>query len=117
MPSGWVEVCASSLLVPGDVLRFEHEGSTYAVYRTAIGRLYASAGLCTHGNAQLADGFLQGTCIECPKHNGRFDIRDGSVRRPPPRAALKTYDVREKSGKVLLNVTSAHDQPKGAINP
>ena len=99
---GWVEVCDLGLLLPGDVLRFEHGGNTYAVYRTQIGQLFASAGGCTHGNAQLADGFLQGTCIECPKHNGRFDIRDGSVRRPPPRVALITYPVREKGGKVLL---------------
>ena len=102
---GWVEVCDLDLLVPGEVQRFEHDGNTYAVYRTQIGQLFASAGFCTHGRAPLSDGFLQGTCIECPKHNGRFDIRDGSVRRPPPRVALKTYEVREKGGKVWLKVT------------
>lgn len=109
---GWVEVCDLGLLVPGDALRFEHGGNTYAIYRTVIGQLYASDGLCTHGNGQLADGFLQGALIECPKHNGRFDIRDGCVRRPPPRTALKTYDVRVKGGKVLLNVTLAHDRAR-----
>ena len=92
--------------MPGDVLRFEHGGHTYAIYRTQIGQLFASDGFCTHGRAQLADGFLQGTCIECPKHNGRFDIRDGSVRRPPPRRPLRTYEVREKGGKVLLKVAA-----------
>lgn len=101
---GWVEVCDLSLLLPGEVLRFEHGGHSYAVYRTQIGQLFASDGKCTHGNAQLADGFLQGTCIECPKHNGRFDIRTGTVLRPPPRVALKTYPAREKDGKVLLKV-------------
>ena len=82
---GWVEACDLGLLVPGDVLRFEHAGHTYAIYRTQIGQLFASDGFCTHGERRSSDGFLQGTCIECPKHNGRFDIRDGSVRRPPPR--------------------------------
>jgi MocE subfamily Rieske [2Fe-2S] domain protein len=101
---GWVEVCDLDLLVPGEVQRFEHDGNTYAVYRTQIGQLFSSAGFCTHGRAPLSDGFLQGTCIECPKHNGRFDIRDGSVRRPPPRVALKTYEVREKGGKVWLKI-------------
>jgi Na+-transporting NADH:ubiquinone oxidoreductase subunit F len=105
---GWVQVCDLGLLVPGDVLRFEHEDTAYAIYRTAIGQLFATEGMCTHGNAQLADGFLQGAVIECPKHNGRFDIRDGSVRRPPPCVALKTFDVQEKGGKILLNVASAH---------
>jgi nitrite reductase/ring-hydroxylating ferredoxin subunit len=70
-----------------------------------VGQLFASDGLCTHGKTHLADGLLQGTCIECPKHNGRFELRDGSVRRPPPRIPLKTYPVREKGGKVWLNVS------------
>jgi len=105
--AGWVEVCDLSLLLPGDVLRFEHAGSTYAIYRTSIGQLFASDGFCTHGRAHLSDGFLQGTCIECAKHNGRFEIRDGSVLRPPPRQPLRTYRARERDGKVLLNIASA----------
>ncbi len=98
---------AHTIIMPGDVLRFEHAGQTYAIYRTQIGQLFASDGFCSHGRAPLADGFLQGTCIECPKHNGRFDIRDGSVRRPPPRRPLKMYEVREKGGKVLLKILTA----------
>ena len=105
--AGWIEACDLDALMPGDVLRFEHAGQTYAIYRTQIGQLFASDGFCTHGRAPLADGFLQGTCIECPKHNGRFDIRDGSVRRPPPRRPLKMYEVREKGGKVLLKIPPA----------
>ncbi len=110
---GWVEVCDLGRLLPGDVLRFEHRGATYAIYRTQIGQLFASAGKCTHGNAQLADGFLQGACIECPKHNGRFDVRSGSVLRPPPRQPLRTYPARERDGRVWLNVAAA--QPAAPV--
>lgn len=101
---GWVEVCDLSLLLPGEVLRFEHRGKSYAVYRTQIGQVFASDNKCTHGNAELASGFLEGACIECPRHNGRFDIRTGAVLRPPPRVALKTCAAREHNGKVLLKV-------------
>jgi MocE subfamily Rieske [2Fe-2S] domain protein len=112
---GWVEVCDLGLLVPGDVLRFEHSGRSYAIYRTQIGQWFASDCFCTHAKAPLTDGFLQGTCIECPKHNGRFDIRDGSVRRPPPRHPLRTYEAREKGGKVLLRVPpTPEDTPRAA---
>jgi MocE subfamily Rieske [2Fe-2S] domain protein len=103
--AGWVEVCDQSQLIPGDILRFDHADDTYAVYRTAFGQLFATSGTCTHGKTHLAGGFLQSTCIECPKHNGRFDIRDGSVLRAPPRHPLKIYSVREKDGKILLNVS------------
>ena len=97
-------MCDLDRLLPGDALRFEHGENAYAVYRTSIGQLYATEEKCTHGNGSLADGFLQGICIECPKHNGRFDVRDGSVKRPPPKVPVKTYPVREKGGKVLLKL-------------
>jgi Na+-transporting NADH:ubiquinone oxidoreductase subunit F len=101
---GWVEVCELDRLLPGDVLRFDHLGHSYAVYRTHIGQLFASDNQCPHGRGELANGFLQGTVIECPKHNGRFDVRDGSVRRPPPRSSLPIYTARERDGKVQLNI-------------
>ncbi len=104
---GWVEICASGFLGKEDVIRFDHEGQTYAVYRTADGALYATDGLCTHGNAHLADGFVSGTVIECAKHNGRFNVTDGSPRRPPACVALTTYQAREHDGKIFLDVTSA----------
>jgi len=104
---GWIEVCVSDALKREDVIRFDHAGNSYAIYRTADNRLYASDGLCTHGNTHLADGFVKGTLIECPKHNGRYDIRDGSPQRPPVCVALKTYQVREQEGKLFFNLKSA----------
>ncbi len=59
----------------------------------------------------MHDGFLQGTCLECTKHNGRFDIRDGSVRRPPPCLALKTYDVREKGWSEEMLAAAGSERP------
>ena len=64
--AGWVEVCDLGLLVPGDVLRFEHGGKTYAIYRTALGQLFSTAGICNHGNAHLTDGFLHGLAYDAP---------------------------------------------------
>jgi Na(+)-translocating NADH:ubiquinone oxidoreductase F subunit len=89
-----------------DLIRFDHEGKTYAIYRTVDGKLYATDGICTHGNAHLADGMVKGTVIECAKHNGRFDIRDGSAQRAPACVALKTYDVRERDGKLFFDLKS-----------
>ena len=104
---GWIEVCDRDLLQNEDVLRFDHDHQTYALYRTEDGKFYATDGRCTHGNAHLADGLVKGTLIECAKHNGRFDIRDGSPQRLPVCVGLKTYPVREGNGKLLLNLTSA----------
>jgi MocE subfamily Rieske [2Fe-2S] domain protein len=104
---GWVEICDGHFLGTADVIRFDHDGKTYAVYRTADGALHATDGICTHGNAHLADGFVSGTVIECAKHNGRFDFTDGSPRRLPVCVPIATYEVREHDGNIFLNVASA----------
>ncbi len=112
--NGWVEICDGNFLRREDVIRFDHENKTYAIYRTADGSLYASDGLCTHSNAHLADGFVSGTLIECAKHNGRFDVTDGSPRRLPACVALKTYRAREHDGKIFLDLAPADG---GSIQP
>ncbi len=113
---GWLEVCASAFLEQEDVIRFDHEQKTYAIYRTAQGALYATDGLCTHGSAHLAEGMVKGTLIECPKHNGRFDFTDGSPQRKPACLALKTHPTREHDGKIFLNVAAGlSGQPAGKL--
>ena len=89
------------------MIRFDHGNRTYAIYRTADNKLYATDGECTHGNAILADGLVQGNLIECPKHNGRFDVRDGSPQRLPVCVGLATYGVREKAGRIYLDLKPA----------
>lgn len=106
---GWVEVCESTHLRKADVLRFDHNFRTYAIYRTADDMLHASDGLCTHGNAHLADGLVKGNVVECAKHNGRFDVRDGSPVRLPVCVALRTHAVRESDGKVFFSLRSADE--------
>ena len=108
---GWLEVCVSEFLKPEEVIRFDQDGQTYAIYRLAGGELHATDGNCTHGNAHLADGLVKGKLIECPKHNGRFDITDGSPQRKPACIALKTYKAREHDGKIFLALPSSNAAP------
>jgi MocE subfamily Rieske [2Fe-2S] domain protein len=103
---GWVEVAPADALEKQTVFCFDHNGQAFAVYRTADGNYYATEGMCTHENFPLAQGLLIGNQIECPKHNGRFDIRDGSPQRPPACVALKTYPVMVRDGKLLLDLGS-----------
>lgn len=106
-PDGWVEVCASSRLEACDVLRFDHERKTYALARDQAGHLFATDGICTHGHTHLAEGLVKDGIIECPKHNGRFHLRDGSPARAPICRGLATYPVEERAGKLWINVRRA----------
>jgi MocE subfamily Rieske [2Fe-2S] domain protein len=104
---GWIEVCAAADLGPAEVIRFDHGRKTYALYRDEANRLYATDGICTHGNTHLADGLVKGTIIECPKHNGRFHLADGSPARPPVCRGLATYPLIERAGRLRLNLRNA----------
>ena len=102
--TGWVEICAAADLGREDVIRFDHGHKTYALYRDDEGNLYATDGVCTHGNTHLADGLVKGKIIECPKHNGRFHLSDGSPARPPVCRGLATWPLEERGGRLWLNV-------------
>jgi MocE subfamily Rieske [2Fe-2S] domain protein len=102
--AGWIEVCAAADLSPNDVIRFDHGKKTYALYRDAEGNLYASDGICTHGNTHLAEGLVKGKIIECPKHNGRFNLADGSPARVPICRGLATFPLEERNGRLHLNL-------------
>lgn len=101
---GWIPACATDAIEPEDVLRFDFEGHTLAIYRTADDRYFATAGLCTHEGAHLADGLIMGCIVECPKHNGRFDFTTGKAVRRPARVDLRTYEVRVEGATVFVRL-------------
>jgi 3-phenylpropionate/trans-cinnamate dioxygenase ferredoxin subunit len=100
--TGWVAVCAVDDIDPEDVVRFDHAGRTFAVYRSAAGTVHATDGLCTHERVHLADGLVIGDTIECPKHNGRFDYRTGAPLRAPVCVALACYPARIADGMIEI---------------
>ncbi len=102
---GWVPVCQASELSRADVLRFDYGRKTFAVYRDEVGKLYSTDGICTHGNVHLANGLVKDGIIECPKHNGRFHLADGSPARAPICRGLATYPIEDRDGELHLNVT------------
>lgn len=102
----WTDLCASDDIEADDLITLEYEGNLYAIYHTDAGEYFCSDGLCTHEQVDLGDGLLMDHIIECPKHNGRFDIRDGSPKGSPVCVALRTYPVRVENGRVLVNLAS-----------
>lgn len=104
---GWLEICAAADLTPADVLRFDHGKKSFALIRDEAGRLFATDGICTHGNVHLANGLVKGGIIECPKHNGRYHLADGSSARAPVCRGLATYPLEERAGRLWLNLARA----------
>ena len=108
--NGRIKVCRSDALPVGESLRFDYGQQTYAIYRTGVDKFYATAGLCTHGNAHLANGLIIGDLIECAKHNGRFNIIDGSPKRMPVAVAVRTYKIDIENDEIYLHFLNDKDK-------
>ncbi len=104
MAEGWVDACATGDIDEEDVIRFDHTGKTYAIYRSDDDKYFATDGLCTHEQVHLADGLVMGSIIECPKHNGRFDYRTGAAKGAPVCVNLATWPVKVEGGRVFLKI-------------
>jgi 3-phenylpropionate/trans-cinnamate dioxygenase ferredoxin subunit len=104
MSDPWIAACQTGDISAGDVIRFDHAGRTFALYRTTDDKYYATDGLCTHAKVHLADGFVMDEIIECPKHNGRFDFTTGQAKGAPACVNLKTYPVKVVGSQVFINL-------------
>jgi 3-phenylpropionate/trans-cinnamate dioxygenase ferredoxin subunit len=100
----WIDVCGVEEIDLEDVIRFDHDAHTFAIYRSPDGAFHATDGLCTHERAYLSEGLVMGDIIECPKHNGRFNYKTGEAKRAPVRVNLRTYPVMVKAGRVLFKL-------------
>jgi nitrite reductase/ring-hydroxylating ferredoxin subunit len=74
----------------------------YAVFNLE-GRFYATQDECTHGPGSLAEGFVMGCEIECPFHQGRFDIRTGLPTAAPCTEALRIWTVHIIDGLLCVD--------------
>ncbi len=101
---GRFDLGAVADLAPGTMRSAEADGVPLVVARLATGDVCVVDGICTHGHAHLAGGALVDGCIECPKHNGRFDVRTGEPVRKPVREPLGTYDVTIQDGRIVTTL-------------
>ncbi|WP_421577669.1 MocE family 2Fe-2S type ferredoxin [Shinella sp. M31] len=104
MSDNWIEVCAADDIDEEDVIRFDHAGRTFAIYRSPEDTYHATDGLCTHEKIHLADGLVMDHIIECPKHNGRFNYKTGEAKGAPVCVDLRTYPVKVEGGTVFISV-------------
>ncbi|MFT3817756.1 MAG: non-heme iron oxygenase ferredoxin subunit [Rubrivivax sp.] len=104
-PDGsWHDVCAEAEVPAGDVIGRIAAERPVAIYRLSDG-VFASDATCTHGAANLCGGFVEDDAsIECPLHQGRFDIRSGRALCEPLEQDLAVHPVRVEGGRVWVRI-------------
>lgn len=100
----WIEVCSAGELDTEEILRFDYENKTYAVFKSPDEKYYCTDGLCSHQHVHLAEGVVDNFTIECSKHNGKFDYRTGEATCRPARKALAIYSTKIENNRIFIKI-------------
>ena len=99
--SEWTQVADAADVPDQGTLPVNLSGDPVCLYNLD-GAIYATHDICSHGNANLSEGFIVEGQIECPFHQGMFDIKTGEATAAPCTVAVRTYPVKVENGVVWL---------------
>ena len=103
----WHPTLPATALAAAGVTGFDVAGVAVALY-AVDGAFFATADLCTHGHARLSEGFLEDGHIECPLHQGMFDVRTGQATNAPCSVPVRTFPVKVEDGIVYVGLGDGH---------
>ena len=101
--ANWVKVGTTDEIPEGTGKYFDVDGEPVAIFH-ADGNFYATCDVCTHEEASLSEGDLEGEIVECPLHGARFNVRTGEVKSLPAVVKVKTYPVRVVGDTIEVEV-------------
>jgi 3-phenylpropionate/trans-cinnamate dioxygenase ferredoxin subunit len=98
----WTRVCAVADLLSGEATTLDID-PPIAVFN-ANGSFYAIDDTCTHETYSLADGYIDGTQVECALQFAKFDLQTGDALCLPARVGVRTYPVKTEDGHIFVDV-------------
>ena len=101
MTSEWIDVGGSESVNETAPLSAEVDGIPIVVVRCGAD-VYAVEDRCTHDGEPLGEAEVEACQIVCPRHGARFCLRTGEALTPPAYEPLRTFQVREERGRVLV---------------
>lgn len=97
-----VRLCAAAEVSEDSPRQVEREGFVYAVFRSGED-YFVTADHCTHGPGFLSEGAVIGSEIECPFHQGRFDLRTGACTAPPCYEPVRVWTAHLIAGEICID--------------
>lgn len=99
----WVQIASTQDVEDDSAIALTVGDAQLALYK-CDGEYFLSDGVCTHGHAMLADGYVEDGCVECPLHQARFDLRTGEPQCAPATVAIRIYPVRIEGDAVFAKL-------------
>lgn len=89
-------------LVEGKPVAVDVNGTAVCVARVGD-EVFAIADTCTHSDASLSEGEINGFKIECWLHGAEFDLRTGAALTPPATQALQSFKVQRNGNQLVIS--------------
>jgi p-cumate 2,3-dioxygenase ferredoxin subunit len=97
-----IYLCKTADIPENGVMRVPVPGRKPLAVYNLDGKFYATDDRCSHGDAMLSSGMVEGGLIVCPLHFGSFDIRTGEAVDPPCSREIETYPVAVAGEDLVL---------------
>lgn len=97
-----VVLIETDFVPPGTVLRVDVDGYPPLAVFNVDGEFFVCDDTCSHGQASLSEGTVEGATVECPWHNGVFCVRTGAPLSPPAVGPITVYPVHLRDGQVCI---------------
>ena len=99
----YYEIGPAAELPVGERWFIEVAGYSIVVFNIA-GEYYAIEDVCTHDEAPVGEGELDGHEIICPRHGARFDVRTGKSLTPPAVEDVPYFPIRVTDGNLEIGL-------------
>jgi nitrite reductase/ring-hydroxylating ferredoxin subunit len=103
MAENFTRVANVSEVPPGQMIPVIADGAELLLANVG-GNLYALSNVCSHEWAYLSEGWLKEESleVECPLHEGRFDLRSGNPTKLPPDEPVVSYSVKVEGDEIFV---------------
>jgi 3-phenylpropionate/trans-cinnamate dioxygenase ferredoxin component len=101
--TNWLKACSIDSLGQGEIFSFDHNEKKLLL-TNMNGKIFATDRICTHAEADLANGILTENGLTCPLHLSVFNLDDGKPQNLPAETPLQTYRIKIEDNNILIEV-------------
>ena len=106
MSENWIKTLSVNQIPDEEAVDFDVGNNKKIAIFNVNNNFFATDNLCTHEDASLCDGYIDGDTVECPLHQGVFKVSTGEVLEPPVTKNLKTYQTKIVDGNIFVDLNS-----------
>ncbi len=101
---GRYNVGAAASVPPGGVIAANAGGEMVAVFNVD-GEFYAISNTCSHAEAWLSEGDVDGYRVMCPLHGSEFDVRTGKALNLPATSPVESFPIEVEDEDLIVTIS------------